>query len=128
MMANEINKRSVSDETAQKWLTSLSFLPRPDEQMLRALYTVLENEFITSPAPIYILGPTSVVHAYCRNLDCAENEVVKDYVNHLEAKILAHLQMDLTNRETREKVCVHSFRYTYLIAHRLLFVFALSFS
>lgn len=28
MMAQEINKKSISDTTAQKWLTSLSFLPR----------------------------------------------------------------------------------------------------
>lgn len=71
--------------------------------MVRALFTVLENEAIHAD-PIFILGPTAVVNSFCKNHDCDENDAVQYYVNHLEAKIFEHLQMDLSVRAVREKV------------------------
>lgn len=79
---------------------------RPDEQMLRALYTVLEKE---NSEPIFILGPTAVVHTFCRNHECTRNEAVEDYVNFLETKILEQLQQDVSARAVREKVRLCSF-------------------
>lgn len=71
--------------------------------MVRALYTVVENEAIHSD-PIFILGPTAVVNTFCKMNECAENEAVIDYVNYLEAKILEHLPRDLSVRAVRERV------------------------
>lgn len=74
--------------------------------MLRALFTVVENEAMNSE-PIFILGPTAVVHTFCKNHECAENDVVNGYVNYLETKILEYLQKDLSVRAVREKVSGH---------------------
>lgn len=71
--------------------------------MLRALHTVVENEAIHTD-PIFVLGPTAVVHTFCRNHECAENDAVQDYVNYLETKVFEYLQRDLSVRAVREKV------------------------
>lgn len=85
--------------------------------MLHALYTVLENE-VNNPEPIFILGPTSVVHTFCRNHgDCGDYSVVKDFVGFLEANIIENLQKDLSVRRNREKVskfAVANFLLNYL--------------
>lgn len=73
--------------------------------MLRALFTVIENEAIHED-PIFILGPTAVVNTFCRNHECEEYEAVLDYVNYLETKVFEHLQRDLSVRAVRERVCV----------------------
>lgn len=73
--------------------------------MLRALYTVVQNEAIHSD-PIFILGPTALVNTFCKNHECAEIDTVKDYVSYLEAKIFENMRRDLSHRATREKVCV----------------------
>lgn len=74
--------------------------------MLRALYTVIENEAMNSE-PIFILGPTAVVHTFCKMHECAENYVVDGYVNFLETKALECLRKDLSIRAVREKVRAH---------------------
>lgn len=74
--------------------------------MLRALFTVLETE-VNNPDPIFILSPTAVVHTFCRKAisrDCGENEVVKSYIDFLEANVLEQLRNDLLVRTNREKV------------------------
>lgn len=76
--------------------------------MLRALYAVLETE-VNNPEPIFILSPTAVVHTFCRNhRDCGENEVVKDYIDLLEANVHEKLRTDLSVRMNREKVDIHT--------------------
>lgn len=83
--------------------------------MLRALFSVLEQE-VNNPQPIFILAPTAVVHTYCRmHGDCNENEAVKDYVSFLEENILDQLQTDLAVRKNREKVC----NFMYFIYYQL---------
>lgn len=73
--------------------------------MLRSLFTVIENEDIHVD-PIFVLGPTAVVHTFCKNHECAENNAVLDYVNHLESKVFEHLQRDQSVRVVREKLIV----------------------
>lgn len=81
---------------------------RPDEQMLQALFTVLEHE-IKNPEPIFILSPTAVVHTYCRNhRDCGENDEVKNYIDFLERNTLDELKKNLLVRMNREKVSTSS--------------------
>lgn len=104
MMTKEIIRKAVDKDTAHKWLTSMSLLPRPDEQMLQALYTIIEQDTIDGD-PIMVLAPTAVVHTYCRNHDsCHENEQVMQFVQYLEGKIEAYVKTDLSKRANREKV------------------------
>lgn len=104
MMVDEIIRKSVSTETAHKWLTSISFLPRPDEEMLEALYKVIAMDSIDAD-PLTILAPTAVVHTFCRNHDnCQENENVLKFVAYLEKHIENYLSKDLTKRIYKEKV------------------------
>lgn len=82
---------------------------RPDEQMLQALFSVLERE-ISNPEPIFILSPTAVVHTYCRNhRDCGENDEVKTYIDFLERNTVEELNKNLLVRTNREKVSVSFF-------------------
>lgn len=107
MMTQEIIGKTVGNDTAYKWLTSMSFLPRPDEQMLQALYTIIKGDTIDAD-PIIILAPTAVVHTFCRNHDgCQENEHVLKYVDYLEGRIMAYMKRELSTRANREKVNPH---------------------
>lgn len=79
---------------------------RPDEQMLRALFTVLETN-VNNADPIFILSPTAVVHTFCKAIsrDCGDNEVVRRYIDFLEINVHEQLRNDLLVRANREKVC-----------------------
>lgn len=104
MMTKEIIKNSVNNDIAQKWLTSMSFLPRPDNQTLASLYKMFEAKHINSD-PIFVFAPTAVVHTYCRNHpDCIENEQVQKFVKLLESVTMEYLKKDLSIRANREKV------------------------
>lgn len=103
-------------------LLIVTFYCRPDEQMLHALYMVLENE-VNNLEPIFILGPTSVVHTFCRNHgECGENSVVKDFIGFLETNILETLQKDLSVRRNREKVSYFFVAIPFLFNYLKLFL------
>lgn len=113
MMTKEIIKNSVNNDIAQKWLTSMSFLPRPDDQMLASLYKMLEANY-TNSDPTFIFAPTAVVHTYCRNHpDCIENQQVQKFVKLLESITMEYLNKDLSIRANREKV---HFDYYYFLS------------
>lgn len=104
MMTKEIIKNSVNNDIAQKWLTSMSFLPRPDNQMLASLYKMFEIKH-NDTDPTFVFAPTAVVHTYCRNHpDCAENEQVHKFLKLLESITMDYLNKDLSIRANREKV------------------------
>lgn len=104
MMTKEIIKNSVNNDIAQKWLTSMSFLARPDDQMLASLYNMFEAKY-TDSDPTFIFAPTAVVHTYCRNHpDCIENEQIQKFVELLESLTTEYLKKDLLIRTNREKV------------------------
>lgn len=117
MMTKEIIKNSVKNDIALKWLTSISFLPRPDNQMLTSLYEMFEAKH-TDSDPTFVFAPTAVVHTYCRyHPDCNENEQVQKFVKLLESVTMEYLKKDLSIRANREKV---SFDYCYCF-HQQLF-------
>lgn len=92
---------------------------RPDEQMLQALFTVLEKEINNSEA-IFILSPTAVVHTYCRNHhECDEQDEVKKYIEFLETQLLEQMKKNLLVRTNREKV-------SFFIVSYLGFVFEIN--
>lgn len=97
MMAGEIVRKSISNDIAREWLTSISFHPRyyhlingnassvqnflmPTNYPFNELITfyrpdevmltalfAILQKEIKSPEPLFILSPTAVVHTYCRN-------------------------------------------------------------
>lgn len=104
MMTEEIIKNSVNTDIAQKWLISMSFLPRPDNQMLPSLYKMFKTKH-TDSDPTFVFAPTAVVHTYCRNHpNCDENEHVQQFVKLLESVTMQYLKKDLSIRANREKV------------------------
>lgn len=81
--------------------------------MLRALFSVMQNE-INNPDPIYILSPSTVVHTYCRNhQNCDENEEVQNVVHFLEENVLKQFDKNLLVRTNREKVITINFAYEF---------------
>ncbi|XP_055389464.1 uncharacterized protein LOC129618631 [Condylostylus longicornis] len=106
LMRDEIIGETVPKETAQSWMTSMSFLLRPDEETLETFYTLLEygKKKIN---PEYTLGASAVVHTFCRhNSDCNKNEKVLKIVRKLEEEFSELLQSDLNERRVHERITI----------------------
>lgn len=88
LMKELIIKKNIGLDTINFWVTSFSFIPRPDRHTVHALATLLEyqNEI---PDAQFILSFSSVIHAFCNNYGthCSNLEAIKNFVNLMEKYI-----------------------------------------
>ncbi|EDW76449.2 uncharacterized protein Dwil_GK14654 [Drosophila willistoni] len=106
VMRDQIVTEKLTKEMAYSWMTSLSFITRPDDETLETFYTILEYAK-NKLDPEYTLGATAVVHSYCKHHEnCEENLKVQQIVNLLETEFLSLYQKYRGERKQRERLIV----------------------
>ncbi|XP_034669576.1 uncharacterized protein LOC117902369 [Drosophila subobscura] len=106
VMRDQIVGEKLPKHMAHSWMTSLSFITRPDEQTLETFYTILEYAKHRLD-PEYTLGATAVVHSYCKHHEaCEESLRVQQIINLLETEFLSRFQMYKGERKHRERLVV----------------------
>lgn len=97
LMKEIIVKKGIPEDTINEWIVSISFIPRPDNDMLKAVADLLNSE---SFHPNVALGVSSLVHTYCKeNGNCKENENIKRIESYLQNKI-----SELINKGTKDRI------------------------
>lgn len=65
----------VPDDTIREWVLAMSFIPRPDQDMLSSAFELLAH--ISSDSSIN-LGVAALTHTYCvQHNDCDQDENIK---------------------------------------------------
>lgn len=106
LMRDQIVANAIPKNLAHSWMTSLSFIQRPDEETLETFFTILEFSR-KKLDPEYTLGASAVVHSFCRHNDnCYESLKVQRIVNLLETEFLSLFNMYRGERRTRERMIV----------------------
>lgn len=106
LMRDQIISNAIPKRLAHSWMTSLSFIQRPDEETLETFFTILEFSR-KKVDPEYTLGASAVIHSFCRhNENCGENLKVQRIVNLLETEFLSLFNMYRGERRTRERMIV----------------------
>lgn len=106
LMRDQLISELIPKDVADSWLTSLSFIPRPDEETLETFYTLIQYGQ-KKIDPEYVLSSTAVVHTFCRyNSECEKNEKVKQIVKFLQDEFLKLLAMKNFQRSTKERLIV----------------------
>ncbi|XP_017025668.1 uncharacterized protein Apoltp [Drosophila kikkawai] len=106
VMRDQIISGKLPKEKAHSWMTSLSFITRPDEQTLETFYTILEYAK-NKLDPEYTLGATAVVHSFCKHHEnCEENMRVQQVINLLETEFLSLYNLFKGDRRNRERMVV----------------------
>lgn len=105
-MRDQIVSGAVDDKVARSWMTSISFIQRPDEETLSTIYTILEFARKKVDAE-YTLGATAAVHGYCKYTEnCARNPKVKRIVSLLESEFTNMIKSYQGDRDTRERMVI----------------------
>ncbi|XP_069195444.1 LOW QUALITY PROTEIN: uncharacterized protein [Procambarus clarkii] len=82
VMRDLMVKHQVNDIITNTWLTSLSFIPRPDLDTIVEAAPLLESESVAADA---FLGVGSLVHSYCRDhLSCSTDPPVRGVMDALQ--------------------------------------------
>lgn len=106
VMKDQIVKGLVPKETVSKWMTSLAFLVRPDEEMVDAAYALMEYGR-DNPNPDFTLTPTAVAHTFCKyHEECIENESIVKMLESLEGRITRLMNKERMTRPDREALMV----------------------
>ncbi|KAH8289923.1 hypothetical protein KR018_003642 [Drosophila ironensis] len=106
VMRDQIISGRLSPKMAHSWMTSLSFITRPDEETLETFYTILDYAR-NKVDPEYTLGATAVVHSFCKHHDsCDENLRVQQIINLLETEFLSLYNLFKGDRRHRERMVV----------------------
>ncbi|XP_051858776.1 uncharacterized protein LOC117563530 [Drosophila albomicans] len=106
VMRDQIVNEKLSKQMAHNWMTSLSFITRPDEQTLETFYTILDYAR-NKLDPEYTLGSTAVVHSYCRHHEnCEENLRIAKIINLLETEFLSQFKRYRGDRKQHERLTV----------------------
>lgn len=105
-MRDQIVDDKFPEKTARSWMTSMSFIQRPDDITLDTFFTILEFSRKKANAE-YTLGASAVVHNYCKHHEnCGQNPKIKRIVNLLETEFLNLFNMYKGERKTRERMVV----------------------
>ncbi|XP_064556915.1 uncharacterized protein Apoltp [Drosophila montana] len=106
VMRDQIVNEKLSKEMAHSWMTSLSFITRPDQETLETFYTILDYAR-NKLDPEYTLGATAVVHSYCKHHEnCGEDLRVAQIVNLLETEFLSQFKRYRSDRRQRERLII----------------------
>ncbi|XP_067622386.1 uncharacterized protein Apoltp [Eurosta solidaginis] len=106
LMRDQLLTNSISKKMALNWLKSMSFIQRPDEDIVETFYTILE--FTRSKTePEYTLSASAVIHSYCRHIsDCSQNIRVKSITASLEAEFINIFNSYNGERRSYERMIV----------------------
>lgn len=99
----------ITDETVEKWMNAIFYLPRPDESTMRTMldFVKFHEAKPENGKPFFILIPTSVTHTFCNShSNCRSVEVVMEIVDFLEKMAARNLEGDLNDKTTYEKAIV----------------------
>lgn len=103
-MRDEILKGTVPPNIVHTWLHALSYLPRPDREILAAFLTMLPVARAKTD-PKFVLVATAITHTFCRNNPgCRSVSEVQSIVAFLENELQAELARDFNQRRVRERV------------------------
>ncbi|KAL9926249.1 apolipoprotein lipid transfer particle isoform 1-T7 [Glossina fuscipes fuscipes] len=106
VMRDQIISNGISKNLARNWMTSLSFIQRPNEETLETFYTILEFSR-KKIDPEYTLGASAVVHSFCRhNENCGDHPRIRKTTNLLETEFLNLFNMYRGERRSRERMIV----------------------
>lgn len=106
IMCTQIAEQRLPVAKVHNWLSSIVLLPRPDEDMLDALFD-LARLAEAHLRPKYVLVATAVAHTFCRNhADCDQTAVIRRHVRWLEDELMVALQGDVRLRSVSERVAV----------------------
>ncbi|XP_005177435.1 apolipophorins [Musca domestica] len=106
VMRDQIVDDKFDEKIARSWMTSMSFIQRPDETTLDTFFTILEFSRKKANAE-YTLGASAVVHNYCKHHEnCGQNNKIKRIVNLLETEFLSLFNMFKGERRNRERMVV----------------------
>ena len=106
LMRDQILDNSIPKLLAHNWMTSLSFIQRPDEETLDTFYTILEFSR-KKIDPEYTLGASAVIFNFCKyNSDCDQNVKIQKITTLLETEFLSLMNMYQGERRTRERIVV----------------------
>ncbi|XP_053673666.1 uncharacterized protein LOC128723926 [Anopheles nili] len=103
LMKDQIVKGQVTAALASKWMESIAYLTRPNEEVLEAMLELIEHGKATGDQT-YVLSATTVVNTFCKiNPDCAEDEGVQSIVQFLESELLEATQRADVLEQDRQK-------------------------
>lgn len=106
VMRDQIVAEKLSKEMAHSWMTSLSFITRPDEDTLDTFYGILDYAR-NKIDPEYTLGATAVVHSFCKHHEsCEENLRVMQIITLLETEFASKFKSYRGDRRQRERLIV----------------------
>ncbi|XP_017105517.3 uncharacterized protein Apoltp [Drosophila bipectinata] len=106
VMRDQIVDAKVTKEMAHSWMTSLSFITRPDEETVETFYSILDFAK-NKKDPEYTLGATAVVHSFCKHHEnCEENLRVQQVINLLETEFLTLYNLFKGDRRHRDRMVV----------------------
>lgn len=106
VMRDQIVNEKLSKEMAHSWMTSLSFITRPDEDTLHTFYSILDYAR-NKLDPEYTLGATAVVHSFCRHHEnCEENLKVMQIITLLETEFSSKFKRYRGDRKQRERLII----------------------
>ncbi|TDG46759.1 hypothetical protein AWZ03_006806 [Drosophila navojoa] len=106
VMRDQIVNEKLTKEMAHSWMSSLSFITRPDAETLETFYTILDYAR-NKLDPEYTLGATAVVHSYCKHHDnCEEDLKVVQIINLLETEFLSQFKRYRGDRKQRERLII----------------------
>lgn len=105
-MRDQIVNERLSKEMAHSWMTSLSFITRPDEDTLDTFYSILDYARNKLDAE-YTLGATAVVHSFCKHHEnCEENLKVTQIITLLETEFASKFKNYRGDRKQRERLII----------------------
>lgn len=83
-MKDAILGNTVSKSTAHEWLTSMSFIPHPDEETLALVLPLIYHPNAKNESQ-YWFSVSSLIHTYCkRNSSCFTNENIQKFLFHVQ--------------------------------------------
>ncbi|KZC12617.1 Vitellogenin, partial [Dufourea novaeangliae] len=88
VMKDLIIKRYVDQTTVNNWVTAFALIPRPNQEMIRALSPLLEFQR-QIPEAQFILSYSAIIHAFCSTQGawCSNVDQVSKFLSYLEQKI-----------------------------------------
>ncbi|XP_034475095.1 uncharacterized protein LOC117782196 [Drosophila innubila] len=106
VMRDQIVYEKISKEMAHSWMTSMSYITRPDEETLDTFYSILDYAK-NKQDPEYTLGSTAVVHSYCKHHEnCEENLKVTKIITLLETEFLNQFKKYRGARKQHERLTI----------------------
>lgn len=84
ILTDLILKKSVSPITSNYWLTMLAFVNRPTQESIMASIPLIEQ---SNPPRQALLGVSAMIHNFCVEKNCENNNVVQRAVNAIAKNI-----------------------------------------